>query len=675
MHGDRCCQAIKLCFINQLTLRPGGGIPLHIYARVHVFLAILTITILGASVAKGATISQEVAVARALEWMSGNPVMSKASQVVESVETFPESGDYSLYVVQLSPQGFLILNSDDRLPLTVSYSPESTVNLNDDPQNALRTMLLDYCERMAEELANWSTPPGPPKAMDQSAAGDELYGPYLETTWNQNNPYNLLCPLDPSGNQYYDYRVPVGCVPTAFAQILHFHRWPYYGIGSNSYSDNSGSITGSHDVNFSDFYDWALMENSYNPWNTEPASSKDAVAELMYELGVAAEVNYESGGTSGSTSFLGNQLGKHFFFESIDHHWSQPALIAPMEADLRTGFPCVVSIPGHAIVADGLMVDGGTTTYHINYGWGGSNNGWFSVDGVPGGALSSGVTALRPRLVPFPLNNAVSSATGNAVELEWIFPKRRANEVTQLEILSLEEQVENWSSDGSEITGNNNGWEIVDAGRSGSCWYVEESYEQHGSALLTLDGIFVPDASAQLTFWQWAILYYAPFSIEVSSDGGESFTEVYTAYDNSITNEIYENSWSFHSVSLSAYAGQQIKLRFSVDGSGWFSSTWAGVRLDDLEVTSSSWYVWEPLWLDTTLALRAEEEVDASLTGQPVHYSTLTGLSAGIYTLAARLIDSNSTAHEFSQPFTLTVRETERPNFTSILQLLLFSEE
>lgn len=647
---------------------------MFIYSRVHVCLVLLAITIFAIPVAKAASISEEIAVTRALDWMSGNPVMSNASRIVESVETFPDSGGYSLYVVQLSPQGFLILNSDDRLPLTVSYSATSKVNLNDDPQNALRTMLLDYCERMTEKLPNWSTALSLQTTMEESDTGDELYGPYLETTWNQNNPYNLLCPLDPSGSQYYDYRVPVGCVPTAYAQILNFHRWPYYGSGSNAYSDDSGSITGSHDADFSNSYDWALMENSYDPWNTEATSAKDAVAELMYEMGVAAEVNYESDGTSGSTSFLGSQLGQYFFYEAINFHATQADLIDPMEADLRAGFPCVVSIPGHAIVADGLMVDGGVTTYHINYGWGGTNDGWFSVDGVPGGALNSGVTALRPRLLAFPVNDAVSTATEDTVELEWIFPKKRINEIAQLEILSLEEQLENWSSDGSEIDGNNTGWEIVDAGRSGYCWYVEESSEQHGSASLILDGIFVPDASAELTFWQRAILYYAQFTVEVSSDGGESFTEIYAAYDETITNQIYENSWSFQSVSLSAYAGQQIKLRFSVSNGWWSSTDWAGVRLDDLELTSTDWYDWTSFWTDTTLALRAEEEVDSSFAGQPVYYSTLTGLAAGTYTLAARLTDTNDLAHGLSQSFTLNVAETERSNIFPIIQLLLLGE-
>ncbi len=605
--------------------------------------------------ANSAERSRDSAVELALEWMAGNPVMSRSAFTVASVQTFPDSGDYSVYAVELSPAGYLILNSDDRLPLVVSFSADSSLDLSDDPLNALRGMLLDYCERKAAELAGWdATGMTSPAAKMAATAEDELVGPFLETSWNQNNPYNLLCPDDPSGSQYYDYRVPVGCVPTAYAQILNFHRWPVFGTGSHSYTDSWGSITGTHSADFSDSYAWALMEDSYDPWNTDSSSSKDAVAELMVELGVACEADYESDGTSAGTHTLGSRLSDYFYYESIEYASSQSALIDPMEADLRAGFPCVVSIPGHAIVADGLMVDDGETTYHINYGWGGSNNGWYTAAGVPNGALSSGITALRPKLMAFPLTNEVSAVTGGSVELEWIMPKRRTNEVAQLDLMCLEHQQGTWSSNCSEITGDNSGWEVVAAGYSGSCWYVEESSSNYGSASLILDEIFVPDASASLTFRQCARLYIAEFTVDVSTDGGETYSELYEAYSDS-EDRIYESSWSSQSVSLSDYAGQEITLRFSVSSGGYYSGDWPGVRLDSLAITSGDWYAWEPFASDEALSMRAAGEVDATLAGQPVYYSTLSNLSPGTYMLAAVLTDTNATEHALGPSFALTV--------------------
>lgn len=548
----------------------------------------------------GAPISSETAVERATVWMAGNPIMEGAGCSVDSVETFPATGTgYSVYVVRLSPAGYLVLNSDDHLPLVVCFSAESDANLLDVPENAFRAMLLSHIERVEEKLAE---PDGlaPLSESPEPLAVTELYGPFLETSWNQCNPYNKLCPDDPAGNESYGYRAPSGCVPTAYAQLLRFHRWPLFGEGSRAYTDSSGSMTGPHSAEFSDAYDWGSMQTAYSDTGTNPLGAEDAVAELMYELGVAVEANYEHGGTGASTSVLGQRLSEYFFFESCDWHTTQSALISPMEVDLRAGFPCVVSIPGHAIVADGLMVDAGTTTYHFNYGWGGSNNGWWAVDSLPGGTLEDGATSLRPRLMAFPQTNAVAGDAGGSVELHWILPKRRETEVTQLAIHRLEQQTGTWQSDASEITaGINSGWEVVAAGHSGDGWYTGPN----GPSAMVLDEIFVPDASASLSFWLSCRIGTTIFTVSASNDGGDSYTELFSKNNN------YSLAWGQETVSLAAYAGQQVRLRFALSNGSYYPGT-GGVWLDDLAMTSGDWLAWQPFAVDNTLASRRFEATE-----------------------------------------------------------------
>ncbi|HKL20830.1 MAG TPA: hypothetical protein VJ904_03440, partial [Tichowtungia sp.] len=212
-----------------------------------------------------------------------------------------------------------------------------------------------------------------------------------------------------------------------------------------------------------------------------------------------------------------------------------------------------------------------------------------------------GITSLRPQLMAFPQTNELTAVNG-AVELNWILPKRREAELSQLTIKSLEPQSGTWSSDASDITGLNAGWQISSGGRSGDCWYSEQSLTQRGAASLLLKEVFVPDASAQLTFWQFARLYKSPFSIDISTDDGASYNEVYSAYSAPATN-IYEYSWSSHSVPLAAYAGQPIQLRLRVENEGGYNGgDWPGIRLDDLAITSGDWYDWETFATDTTLA-------------------------------------------------------------------------
>lgn len=598
-----------------------------------------------AGLAPAETLSQQDAVSRALNWMSGNPVMSQASDTVASVSTFSGNGTYVVYIVELSPKGYLILNSDDRLAPVLSFSTDSVINLSEDPQNALYAMLLDYCSRMEETLEAMSLHP---TAMAAEVAGeDELYGPFLETSWNQNDPYNLFCPDDPSGSEYYGFRAPVGCVPTAFAQILNFHRWPVHGTGSRSYTDSSGDMTGSHSADFFDSYDWENMKASHSPSDSQ--SEQEAIGELMVELGVAAGANYESDGTSSSTYTLGNRLDDYFFFEPISYSSTQGSLISPLEADLRAGFPCVVSIPGHAIVADGLMVDGGITTYHINYGWGGSNNGWFSASGIPGGALQTGITSIRPTLMAFPESEEVAATNGSA-ELQWILPKRLENEVSKLTIKQyvsgswepfmedttlasrrFSETTTEWDDcdDFSifEVTSTSTykDWACSTTSGVANCFYKQPGGYNNREYHLTSLSTITPTESTRLVLLAKYKLYQDPFRILVSTDR-ISFTEIW-----STTGSL---DWGNITVDLSAYAGQDIYVR--------------------LEYDPGSYYLGGGVWIDS---ISTQEVVNPELEGQPIHYTQLSGLSAGTYTLAAVLTDTNAMEHTLGPPFTLSVPE------------------
>lgn len=533
-------------------------------------------------------LSGHAIVERANTWMQGNPVMSASGRTVSAVERFPAgaTAPYSVYVVHLAPQGYLVLNSDDRLPLVVSFSPNSSVDLVTEASNTFREMLLGHIERMANELAQTEENEPLIRATSEGTlAEDELYGPFLTTSWNQNNPYNLLCPADPAGSaNSYDFRASVGCVPLAYAQVMNYHRWPVSGIGSHAYTDNQGSIVGNHMATFSDPYDWSSMSSGYGAFGGNSAASEAAVSELTYELGVAAEVDYDSDGTSGFQEGLGHRLGDFFYYEPVQDHSTLSALTLPLETDLRAGFPAVVSIPGHSIVADGLMVSGGNTFYHINYGWGGSNNGWWTASGVPGGTISQGITSLRPRLMAFPATNEVSVTAGNSLDLEWILPRRREGELSTVTLHQLKSQAGLWSSDASAITASISvGWDVVAGGHSGSCWYGGPT----GPASMVLDEMFVPDAATQLSFWYYYKLLDSAFSVSISTDSGESYTELFSVTDGNY------NSWVKETISLAAYAGQQVLLKFSLSyGSRYYTS--GGVWLDDLAMTSGAWFSWEP---------------------------------------------------------------------------------
>ena len=345
--------------------------------------------------ASGAPLTEREALDRLAVWMDGHPVMGcLAGDAIAPTVTFPEGGgSYSVYVVAFAPAGYAVLNSDDRLPLVVAFSASSGVNLADRPGNAFRAALLTHVANAAETLGGMDTAATPDRSYRRAAtlratAGIEQYGPYLTTTWNQCHPYNLYCPAATNAGAYYGYRTPSGCTPTAYAQVLYYHRWPLYGHGTHSYTDMSGSITGTHSVCFSTPFGWAAMQTAYDPWTTAPQPGDVEVADLMYRLGVAADADYESDGTASSIRTLGERLNTHLFYEPIGYASSQDGLLPGLNESLRAGHPTVVAVPGYAIAADGLLDDGGSVSYHINCGWVGNNFGWWSADNVAGQALS-----------------------------------------------------------------------------------------------------------------------------------------------------------------------------------------------------------------------------------------------------------------------------------------------
>jgi len=524
--------------------------------------------------------------------MAAHPLFQQNPRTLGEARSFPEGADYVLHVFELIPKGYLVTHSDDRLPLVLAYSTHSPLSLEDLPENTLRAFLIEAATSAGEKLA--SIEKGEPLATEiqplsgggQSPdypAGDFIVGPWLDSTWNQTDPYNYYAPTDVGSPFGYDGRVPIGCVPLAYAQLLYYHRWPLRGIGSSSYNDNLGSTTGTYSATFSDSYDWSNITNSHTP--ADSTAVQEAIGELVYELAVAVEADFESTGTSSSINFMRQQLVEHFQFEASDHYNSYATLQEALDQDILDGYPGIIGIPGHAVVADGLLRVGSELQYHINYGWGGTNNGWFAHDAIPGGGMTDGVVSLRPKHLAVPEADNYSIDEGEACEVYFTLPKRRNGEVDYIRILQEVTYPGPWSHPATnfDLTQNNSDWSITENGYSGNGWYAGPN----GPAQIDLTTSFIPDASTNFQFRMQYRLGSAAFRILLSNDGGESYNVLQSWSNNS------RLSWQLHSLPLAAYAGQEVRLRLELLSGSYYSN--GGVWIDDLSVTSGSYKVWETL--------------------------------------------------------------------------------
>jgi hypothetical protein len=218
------------------------------------------------------------------------------------------------------------------------------------------------------------------KSKDNYEEGDIL----LSSTWYQGPPYNDDCPLMGCSNS--NGRAIVGCVATAGAQIMHYWNWPPYGYGTG----------------YNDPYDWPNMPDAAT--TSSPQAVIDALAELNHEVGVAVNMSY---GCSGSGAYTYDMVGvyeNHYRYSTDCHTSSRPnysadTWFAMLQTQFNQNRPVQYRIPGHSIVGDGWQIIGDDLKmYHMNYGWGGGSNAWYTLDALLGG--NPGEEYIVEKIVP-----------------------------------------------------------------------------------------------------------------------------------------------------------------------------------------------------------------------------------------------------------------------------------
>ena len=210
-------------------------------------------------------------------------------------------------------------------------------------------------------------------------------GPLLTTNWDQNSPYNNICPMGEGG------RCLVGCTATATAQILKYHNWPPTGTGSHSYLwGGEGSVLPQMlSADFRDSLDWANMPDSCTI--DSPQVQQDAVAELCYELGVAFEMDYGHSSSGASTHNVLTALPSYFRYDGTivwedREQYSSQTWFNLITAEINLGRPMLYAMQllfgAHAVVCDGWRDTGGSNQVHLNYGWANPNTTWYTIDNI-----------------------------------------------------------------------------------------------------------------------------------------------------------------------------------------------------------------------------------------------------------------------------------------------------
>lgn len=304
-------------------------------------------------------------------------------------------------------KGFIIMGGDERANEVLGYSNSGSFDIDKIPEN-MKDLLGDYQEDIHYAIENnlQPTSAAPSKVRKASAVTKVDIPELIKTKWNQQEPYNNAIPVPSNGVKLY-----TGCTATATAQVMKFWNYPTKGIGSHSFSmkptlpDNT---EGSEEVIFSaDYgnttYKWESMLNEYTnnygwvngAWTATPAYTEEqgnAVATLMYHVGVMADMNYGAYGSSGSsgnifkmaeglTNYFGYANSSIYLIRKnyTDEEWENL-----IYNELASGRPILYSgkssASGHAFVCHGYSAS--DNKYAINWGWGGSYDGYFALTGT-----------------------------------------------------------------------------------------------------------------------------------------------------------------------------------------------------------------------------------------------------------------------------------------------------
>lgn len=314
---------------------------------------------------------------------------------VKGVETEP------FYVYNNGAEGFVIVSGDDAVDDILAYSDAGAFEFAGMPAQ-LRGWLQTYADEIAyvrqqSSSSNRSSQLRVNKASAYPASVDPLLKANGEMIqWDQNAPFNGECP------NYLGYVCPVGCVATAFGQIMYYHRWPEKGQGgTKTYISEPNSLSQSFTYSGTTFdYDKMLPRYSYGKYTEEQGKE---VAKFCHGIGVAVDMMYDPSGSGAYSLYCGDAILKYFNYDQNLHYayrdyFSQDEWIDMIKKELSEGRPiCYAGSStsiGHQFVFDGYD---SCNRVHVNWGWAGMSDGYFTLSvlspsntGTGGGSVTSG---------------------------------------------------------------------------------------------------------------------------------------------------------------------------------------------------------------------------------------------------------------------------------------------
>lgn len=308
---------------------------------------------------------------------------------IEEIEAmYLPGGELGYYMVDLKQGGWVMVSADDVMRPVMAFSFENSMTPENEWNDNARYLLSLYQQEISLALSNSSLTRDAgwdleAQATSKKAAAADPVDPFIPVNWNQSSGWNMFCPEDEDGPGGHAY---VGCVAVSMAQAMSVYEYPVRPQGIKDYvHPDYGSIAVNYDM--ADPYEWGQMSAS---------SADEYNAILLYHCAVAVEMDF---GADGSGAYVVNAMAamKRYFNYSqsmtFEYRYEDTEeWVSTLAAELEAGRPIVYrgnpgdGTAGHAWNVDGYYASGTVDYFHMNFGWSGSQNGYYTLDNITPGS-------------------------------------------------------------------------------------------------------------------------------------------------------------------------------------------------------------------------------------------------------------------------------------------------
>lgn len=295
------------------------------------------------------------------------------------------------YHFQIKDLGFIFISATDLLDPVFAFSLESNYHYEmksigssmffeqyKDDVKTIRKNPASASPTAGEQWAHYTAADFVPTATKASAIE-----PLITTKWNQGKYYNQYCPFDNRESADYDQRTVVGCVALNMLNIMYYYRFPERGLIGAGYYHPVYGIDSVQIANFT--YNYAtITDNDLNHYTED-------LARLVKHSGTTVQMRYDLVANDGSgavSEIVGPRMETHWGFyptKFITYAEDFESNATKWRDTLRTVLSQYQPLyysgtssenAGHAFIVDGFY---NNTQFHVNWGGGGYNNGFFAI--------------------------------------------------------------------------------------------------------------------------------------------------------------------------------------------------------------------------------------------------------------------------------------------------------